>query len=102
MSYITFSFYSDSNVFTTKNVFQFCIITCVSGVLQSWSAWCPWGDERWEACSSGNHDTGACPWIPDEAGVYQDDGDEVRWYCINIDSSICIQIFWEWSILFYN
>ena len=105
MSESVFPVLSSKSFIVSGLTFRFLIhfeFNFVYGVLQSWSAWCPWGDERWEACSSGNHDTGSCPWIPDEAGVYQDDGDEVRWYCINIDSSICIQIFWEWSILFYN
>lgn len=64
--------------YLSPSVVPLTMLTCVSGVLQSRSAGCPGGDERWEAGHSGRHGPGSQPWIPHEERVHQDDGEEVR------------------------
>ena len=50
------------------------------GVLQSWAAGTPGGDERWEAGTAHHPHTSHVQGLPDESGVQEDDGEEVDTY----------------------
>ena len=51
-----------------------------SGVLQSWAAGTPGGDERWEAGTAHHSHTGQVQGLPDESGVQENDGKKVDIY----------------------
>jgi len=57
-----------------------CNCSLSQGVLQSWAAGTPGGDERWEAGTAHHSHTGQVQGLPDESGVQENDGKKVDIY----------------------
>ena len=73
------------------------------GVLQGWSAGYSWGDARWQAGNPGHNDSGSLPWIRNEEGVCEDDGEEASWrfYIILFCKNTIQTIVLEWWIIVF-